>query len=228
MNSSVANGETEPQDARRWLALVVLLVGTLLPPLDFFIVNVALPTIREDMQATTDVAQLVVSVYAAAYAVTLILGGRLGDIYGRKRCFIAGMLVFGCASLVCGLALSPVMLVLGRALQGISAAVMAPQSLAFIHALFPAHEKGRALSFYGATFGLASVCGQVLGGVLVSADIFGMSWRSVFLINLPIIAVAVPAALKLLGRTRWPGPHAWISRCALAGWWVVVFGCAAH
>lgn len=198
MNSSVANADTESPDSRRWLALAVLLVGTLLPPLDFFIVNVALPAIREDMRASPGVAQLVVSVYATAYAVTLILGGRLGDIHGRKRCFMAGMLSFGVASALCGLASSPTMLVVGRALQGVSAAVMAPQSLAFIHALFPAHEKGRALSLYGATFGLASVTGQLLGGVLVSADLFGVGWRSVFLINLPIIALAIPAALKLL------------------------------
>jgi MFS family permease len=94
-------------DPRRWLALAVLLTGTLLPPLDFFIVNVALPAIRADLQASSDVSQLVISVHAAAYAVTLILGGRLGDLFGRKRIFIAGMFGFGVASVLCGLALSP-------------------------------------------------------------------------------------------------------------------------
>lgn len=155
---------TPAPDARRWLALAVLLTGTLLPPLDFFIVNVALPAIRTDLQASSDVAQLVISVYAAAYAVTLILGGRLGDLYGRKRVFMAGMLGFGAASALCGLAASPGMLIAGRLLQGISAAIMAPQSLASIHAIFPPSEKNRALSLYGATFGLASVGGQLLGG----------------------------------------------------------------
>lgn len=184
------------------MALVVLLTGTLLPPLDFFIVNVALPAIRTDMHATSDVAQLVVSVYAAAYAVTLILGGRLGDLYGRKRAFMLGMLGFGMASALCGLAPSTEMLVVGRLLQGISAAVMAPQSLACIHALFPASEKNLALSLYGATFGLASVGGQLLGGVMVSADLFGLGWRTIFLINLPVILCAMPAAWALLRENR--------------------------
>ncbi|OZI61187.1 MFS transporter [Bordetella genomosp. 11] len=189
-------------DSRRWLALVVLLTGTLLPPLDFFIVNVALPAIRTGLQASSDVSQLVISVYAAAYAVTLILGGRLGDLYGRKRVFVLGMLGFGAASALCGLAPSPGMLVVGRLFQGISAAIMAPQALASIHAIFPASEKNRALSLYGATFGLASVGGQLLGGVLVSTSPWGLGWRSVFLINLPIIVCAVPAALVLLRESR--------------------------
>ena len=189
-------------DPRRWLALCVLLAGTLLPPLDFFIVNVALPAIQADLQATPALAQLVVSVYAAAYAVTLILGGRLGDLYGRKRMFLAGMLGFGAASALCGCAPSPGVLVAGRLLQGISAAVMAPQSLASIHAIFPAEEKSRALGIYGATFGAASVAGQLLGGLLVSADLFGLGWRMVFLINLPVIALAVPAAISWVRDSR--------------------------
>jgi MFS family permease len=194
--------ERAAPDARRWLALVVLLTGTLLPPLDFFIVNVALPAMRADLRASSDVAQLVISVYAAAYAVTLILGGRLGDLYGRKRVFIIGMLGFGLASALCGMAPSPTVLIVGRLLQGISAAIMAPQSLASIHALFPAGEKNRALSLYGATIGLASVGGQLLGGLLVTANPLGLGWRSVFLINLPIIAIALPAAVVLLRDTR--------------------------
>jgi MFS family permease len=187
---------------RRWFALAVLLIGTLLPPLDFFIVNVALPSIRTDLHAPAAVSQLVVSVYAAAYAVTLILGGRLGDIFGRKRSFIIGMLGFCIASALCGLATSPIMLVIGRLFQGVTAAVMGPQSLATIHSIFPANEKNRALSLYGATFGLAAVFGQLLGGVLVSANLWGLGWRCVFLINIPIIIFAVPATFILLKENR--------------------------
>jgi MFS family permease len=197
-----ATSPRDGADPRRWLALCVLLAGTLLPPLDFFIVNVALPAIQTDLQATPSLAQLVVSVYAAAYAVTLILGGRLGDLYGRKRMFIVGMLGFGVASALCGCAPSPGVLVAGRLLQGISAAIMAPQSLASIQAIFPAREKSRALGMYGATFGAASVAGQLLGGLLVSADLFGLGWRTVFLINLPIIALAVPAAISWVRDSR--------------------------
>ncbi|SDI81253.1 MFS transporter [Mucilaginibacter gossypii] len=202
--SSFENQKIEKNiaDPRRWMALAVLLTGTLLPPLDFFIVNVALPAIRRDLHASPADSQLVVSVYAAAYAVTLILGGRLGDIYGRKRVFIFGMLGFGIASALCGFAPSPAVLVAGRLLQGVAAAVMGPQSLASIHAIFPAEEKNRALSFYGATFGLASVAGQLLGGVLISADLFGLGWRSIFLINLPVVVLAIPAASILLRENR--------------------------
>lgn len=202
MNMLTQTSATAAPDPRRWLALGVLLTGTLLPPLDFFIVNVALPAIRADLRASADVSQLVISVYAAAYAVTLILGGRLGDLYGRKRIFIGGMLGFGAASALCGLAPSPGALVVGRLLQGISAALMAPQSLASIHAMFPASEKNRALGLYGATFGLAAVGGQLLGGVLVSVSPWALGWRSVFLINLPIVVCAVPAALALLRESR--------------------------
>ncbi|VTU22953.1 Spectinomycin tetracycline efflux pump [Variovorax sp. PBS-H4] len=202
MTTLTPTAEAAAPDSRRWLALTVLLTGTLLPPLDFFIVNVALPAIRAGMQASSDVSQLVISVYATAYAVTLILGGRLGDLYGRKRVFVGGMLGFGVASALCGLAPSPGMLVVGRLLQGICAAIMAPQSLASIHAIFPASEKNGALSLYGATFGLASVGGQLLGGVLVSTSPWGLGWRTVFLINLPIIVFAVPAALVLLRESR--------------------------
>ena len=202
MNLLSINPNPNLTDPRRWLALAVLLSGTLLPPLDFFIVNVTLLSIQSDLHASAGVAQLVVSVYAMAYAVTLILGGRLGDLYGRRRTFVAGMFGFGLASALCGFATSPSMLIFGRLLQGISAAVMAPQSLASIHALFPASEKGRALGLYGATFGLASVGGQLLGGLLVTADIWNMGWRSVFLINLPVIALAIPAALILVRETR--------------------------
>lgn len=188
-------------DSRRWAALAVLLTGTLLPPLDFFIVNVTLPNIRSDLNASPDVAQLVVSVYATAYAVTLILGGRLGDLFGRRRAFVLGMIGFGVASTICGFATSASVLVVGRLLQGVSAAVMAPQALASIHALFTMNQKARALGLYGATFGLASVGGQLLGGLLVSIDLWGMGWRSVFLINIPIIVLAVPAALMLVRET---------------------------
>ncbi|SAL00329.1 MFS transporter [Caballeronia fortuita] len=189
-------------DPRRWAALCVLLTGTLLPPLDFFIVNVTLPVIRSQLGASDALTQLVVSVYAAAYAVTLILGGRLGDLYGRRKVYIGGMLGFGLASAVCGLATSASVLIVGRLLQGVAAAITAPQSLASIHAIFPAEEKSRALGFYGATFGLASVGGQILGGALVSLDLLGLGWRSVFLINLPVIVVAVPAAMKLLSESK--------------------------
>ena len=193
---------TDTPDPRRWAALVVLLAGSFLPPLDFFIVNTALPSIRAGLHASSATVQLVVSGYAASYAVFLITGGRLGDLYGRRRVFAAGLLGFAGASAICGVAWSPAVLIVGRVLQGVTAAVMAPQSLASIHALFPTNEKARALGYYGTTFGLAAVIGQMLGGALIAANPFGFGWRSIFLVNLPVAAFAIPAALLLIRESR--------------------------
>lgn len=193
---------TDTPDPRRWAALVVLLAGSFLPPLDFFIVNTTLPSIRASLHASSATVQLVISGYAASYAVFLIAGGRLGDLYGRRRVFAAGLLGFAGASVICGVAWSPAVLIAGRVLQGVTAAVMAPQSLASIHALFPANEKAKALGYYGTTFGLASVVGQMLGGALIAANPFGLGWRSVFLVNLPVAAFAIPAALLLIRENR--------------------------
>ncbi|MCA2436746.1 MFS transporter [Rhizobium leguminosarum] len=189
-------------DRRRWLGLIVLLAGAFLPPLDFFIVNVALPSIRDDFQASSSMMQLVVSAYATTYAVMLITGGRLGDLYGRRNTFLWGMGMFAAASLLCGASWSPVSLVAGRVLQGFSAAIMAPQALASINAIFPDDEKPQALSLYSLTFGLASMAGLFLGGALIALDIFGLGWRAIFLINIPVIAIAIPSAYSLLKETR--------------------------
>jgi len=198
----IAPAETDSLDRRRWAALAVLLVGAFLAPLDFFIVNVAMPSITGGLHASAADAQLVISAYAVAYAVFLITGGRLGDIFGRKSVFLAGLAGFALASALCGLAWSPASLIMGRLLQALAAAAMAPQALASIHALFPPHERARALSIYAFTLGLSSIAGQLLGGALVGADIGGLGWRLVFLINLPVSAAAFVAAIPLLRQTR--------------------------
>lgn len=187
---------------RRWLAFAVLLAGAFLPPLDFFIVNVALPSIRQGLGATPAQIEWVISAYAATYAVFLITGGRLGDLFGRRRVFLAGMAGFGLASLICGLATTPQVLIAGRVLQGLSAAAMAPQGLASIHALFPEQERSQALAVYGAALGFAAVVAQVLGGVLIAADLFGLQWRVIFLLNLPIVAAVFLAGIPFLPDTR--------------------------
>ncbi|WP_448953155.1 MFS transporter [Labrys neptuniae] len=189
-------------DPRRWSALAVLLVGAFLAPLDFFIVNVAMPAIATGLHSTASDVQLVISAYSAIYAVFLITGGRLGDIYGRKAIFMAGLAAFAAASALCGLAWSPTVLIVARMLQGLAAAAMAPQALASVHALFPAHERGRALGIYGVALGLSSIIGQLLGGALVGADLDGFGWRLIFLINLPISLIAFLAAIPLLRETR--------------------------
>ena len=207
MSTLAASVPTEAAlpDPNRWAALVILLTGAFLAPLDFFIVNVAMPSITAGLTATEADVQLVISGYAIVYAVFLITGGRLGDIFGRKSIFLIGLAGFALASAFCGLAWSPLTLILARLLQALAAAAMAPQALASVHALFPAHERGRALSIYGVTLGLSSIVGQLLGGALVQADLFGMGWRLIFLINLPISIVAFIAAIPLLRETR--GAH---------------------
>ena len=187
-------------EPRRWAMFVILLVGAFLPPLDFFIVNVALPAIQDELSASSSAEQLVISSYAAVYAVTLITGGRLGDIYGRGKMFFIGLIGFAAASLLCGLAWSPWVLISGRVLQGATAAIMAPQALASVQAIFPEAEKPFALSIYGAVFGLASVIGQVVGGILISADLF----RAIFLVNLPVALLVILFGLPLLKETRAP------------------------
>src|SRR5271168_3086286 len=200
--ASAALDAGDALDPHRWAALAILLTGAFLAPLDFFIVNVAVPSITTGLGARAADVQLVISGYAVVYAVFLITGGRLGDIFGRKSTFLAGLAGFALASAFCGLAWSPLTLVLARLLQAFAAAAMAPQALASVHALFPAHERGRALSIYGVVIGFSSIAGQLLGGALVAADLGGFGWRLIFLINLPVAIGAFVAAIPLLRDTR--------------------------
>jgi EmrB/QacA subfamily drug resistance transporter len=181
--------------AARWAAFAVLLVGGFLSPLDFFIVNVALPSVRDDLAATPAQVQLVISGYAASYAVFMITGGRLGDLYGRRRLFLLGVAGFAAMSALCGFAPSAGVLVIGRVLQGLAASMLGPQVLASIRALYADAELGRALGLYGAMIGLAAAAGQFLGGFLTQLDIFGLGWRAVFLINLPVGLLTLVGAL---------------------------------
>jgi EmrB/QacA subfamily drug resistance transporter len=179
-----------------------MLAGGLLPSVDFFIVNVSLPSIHTSLAASPAEVQLVVSGYAAAYAVFLITGGRLGDLYGRRRLFLIGMAGFVITNALCGVATTPLQLVGGRVLQGCAAAMLAPQVLGSIRALFPSEDElARALSFYGVTMGLAASIGQFSGGALVEWSPFGLGWRTVFLMKLPIGIPAMLAAWWLVPET---------------------------
>ncbi len=203
-----ASTATPLSPAARWAAFLVLLVGGFLPPLDFFVVNVALPSVRDALGASPAQVQLVISGYAASYAVFLITGGRLGDLFGRRKLFIIGLAAFTATSALCGFAPTAGILVVGRVLEGVAAAMLGPQVLAAIRSLYEDHELGRALGLYGAMIGLAAAAGQFLGGFLTQLDLFGLGWRSVFLINLPIGIVTVLGALAFVprigraGRTR--------------------------
>ena len=182
--------------------IIVLLMGAFLPPLDFYIVNLALPAIGNGLRTTGGQLQLIVSCYASAYAVFLITGGRLGDLYGRKQMFMAGMTGFIIASAICGFAPNGSILILGRILQGASAAVMAPQVLATIRTIFSVAEQPRIIGLYGSVFGFASIVGQLFGGALITLHPLGLTWQSIFLINIPIGAVALGGAMRFLPEAR--------------------------
>ncbi|MEU6505066.1 MFS transporter [Streptomyces sp. NPDC046942] len=189
------------------LGLFTVLLAAALPLIDFFIVNVALPTIGRDLAASEAVLELVVAGYGVAYAVLLVLGGRLGDLFGRRRLFLGGMAAFGLTSLACGVAPDAWTLVAARIAQGASAAAMLPQVLATIQATTSGARRAKAMSLYGATAGLAMVAGQILGGVLVAADIAGTGWRSVLLVNVPVVVVGYVLALRVVPETRSQRPE---------------------
>ncbi|MER6448057.1 MFS transporter [Streptomyces venezuelae] len=190
------------------LGLFTVLLGAALPLVDFFIVNVALPSIERDLAAGPALLELVVGGYGVAYAVLLVLGGRVGDSLGRRRLFLLGMAAFGVTSLACGLAPTAWTLVGARVAQGAAAALMLPQVLATIQATTEGPRRARALSLYGATGGLSMVAGQILGGVLVAADIGGTGWRAVFLVNVPVVLLGLVLAARTVPDTRAGRPAA--------------------
>ncbi|MEV5103203.1 MFS transporter [Streptomyces massasporeus] len=196
-----------PPPALGGLGLFAVLLAAALPLVDFFIVNVALPTIGTDLAASESVLELVVAGYGVSYAVLLVLGGRLGDLFGRRRLFLAGMAAFGATSLACGLAPGAWSLVAARVAQGASAAAMLPQVLATIQATTTGPRRAKAMGLYGATAGLSMVAGQILGGVLVAADIAGTGWRSVFLVNVPVVLAGLVLAVRVVPETRSPRPE---------------------
>ncbi|WP_442816319.1 MFS transporter [Streptomyces sp. NBC_01233] len=188
--------------------LFTVLLGAALPLIDFFIVNVALPSIEHDLSAGPALLELVVGGYGVAYAVLLVLGGRVGDSLGRRRLFLVGMAAFGVTSLACGLAPNAWSLVAARIAQGAASALMLPQVLATIQATTEGPRRARAMSLYGATAGLSMVAGQILGGVLVAADLAGTGWRAVFLVNVPVVLLGLVLAVRTVPDTRAGRPEA--------------------
>jgi len=207
---STPTATTEPgrvpgdADPRRWVALAVVLIAGFMQLVDISIVNVAIPSIQRDLDATYAQIQWVLAGYQLAFAVMLITGGRLGDIFGRKRLFMTGMAGFTVASALCGLAQNPGMLIGSRVLQGLMGAIMFPQILSVIQVTFPPRERGTAYGMFGATIGLATITGPLVGGLLIEADLFGLEWRPIFLVNVPIGIAALAAATRFLVESRAP------------------------
>ncbi|SEQ65281.1 drug resistance transporter, EmrB/QacA subfamily [Lentzea xinjiangensis] len=193
-------------DKRRWAAFVIMTVAVFMDMLDGSIVNVALPSIQRDLGASFGQLQWITAGYVFAFAVTLITGGRLGDIYGRRKMFQLGVLGFAVSSLLCGIAMDPGMLVGARLLQGLSAGLMVPQVLSIIHVTFPDNEKGKVFAVHGMVGGVAATVAPLIGGVLVAANIFGWDWRPIFLINVPIGIVGYFMGWKFIPESK--APHA--------------------
>jgi EmrB/QacA subfamily drug resistance transporter len=185
---------TRAINGRPWLGLSVLLLAGFVTIFDLFVVIVAIPSMQAGLGASFAQIGFIVAGYELAFGVLLITGGRLGDLFGRRRLFVIGMAGFTVASALCGLAPNANFLIGARVLQGLAAALLFPQVYASIRVNFDDDDSRRAFGLLGMTLGLAAIAGQVLGGWLVHADLFGLGWRSIFLINVPIGLFAIAAA----------------------------------
>lgn len=194
----------DPADSRRWIALAIVMTAAFMDLVDVTIVNIAIPSITRDTGASFTSIQWITAGYALAFAAGLITGGRLGDIYGRKRLFLIGIGGFTLASALCGFAANPEMLVASRILQGGTAALMVPQVLSIVHATFPAHERGKVFGLFGAIVGLGAVSGPLLGALLTEWNLFGLEWRPIFLINLPVGIAGLLLGRKFISESKAP------------------------
>lgn len=191
-------------DPRRWIALMVVLIAGFMDLLDVTIVNVAIPSILKDLHATYAQIEWIVNGYMLGFATVLITGGRLGDIFGRRRLFLVGVAGFTAASAVCGVAASPAMLIGARFVEGAMAGLMVPQILAIIHVTFPARERGKVFGVWGGVLGSASAAGLVAGGLLLRWNIAGLHWRPIFLVNVPVGLAALAAGWFVVRESRSP------------------------
>ena len=183
-------------DPRRWKALAVTLVAGFMTLLDVSIVNVAVPSIEQGLDASSSQIQWVLTGYAVAFALVLVPSGRLGDSYGRKRLWMVGLVVFTLSSLACGLVQDATLLAVARVAQGFGAGMLNPQNTALIQTLFSGRERARAFGIFGATVGISTAVGPVLGGALIQLVPGDYGWRSVFLINVPIGVVGLLLAWR--------------------------------
>ncbi len=204
--------QAAPSPAMGRLGLAVLLSGGFITIFDLFVVNVAIPSMQSTLSASFAQISFIIAAYELAYGVLLIAGSRLGDRHGRRRLFMLGMAGFALASALCGVAPTADTLIAARVLQGMAAAMLFPQVYALIRVSYQGHERRRAFGLLGMTLGLAAIAGQVLGGWIVHADLFGLAWRSIFLLNVPVgllawrLARHIPESREPSGaRMDWPG-----------------------
>src|SRR3954451_15322056 len=190
----------------RWVALFVILAVEVMDLLDSLVTTIAGPVIRTELGGSLSLIQWLGATYTLSMAIGLLTGGRLGDIFGRRRMFLIGAAGFTAASLLCALAWSPGVLIGARAVQGLFGALMLPQGLGMIKQMFSPSEQAKAFGAFGPVMGLGAVGGPILAGWLVDADYFGTGWRMIFLINLPLGLAATLAGLRYLPESRSPHP----------------------
>ncbi|CAH0276739.1 MFS transporter [Chryseobacterium sp. Bi04] len=189
----------------KYLKLLIVLSGQLLTIMDIFIINVSIPSIQRDIHASNGEMQLMISSYLIGFASFLITGGRMGDLYGRKKVFILGLMFFMLSSVGCGISGSSGQLITARFIQGVSAALMAPQVLSMIQILFPGHEeRTEAMGWYGITIGIGTIAGQFFGGYFSSLSFMQEPWRLIFLMNVPICILSVFLSIKILDESKTP------------------------
>src|SRR5712691_4497590 len=189
-----------PSDGRKWLVLVAMVFGLFMPMLDNLVVNVALPTIQHQLGAGVSGLQWIIDAYTLTFASFMLTGGALGDLYGRKRFFMSGLVVFTFGSLMCGLSTSIGQLISFRAVQGLGAAMLLPGSLSIITATFSGKERGAAIGIWAAVSGLAIAIGPVVGGFLVEH----VSWQSIFFVNVPVGIVGLTMTYFVVRESKDP------------------------
>lgn len=188
--------------SNKWFALTIVLTAPLLYVIDIFIINMAIPGIQQGVHATNGEMQLVIAGYLLGSASLLIIGGRAGDYLGKKKVFLWGMMLFTLSSCCCGLSQTAMQLNIMRFFQGVSSALMVPQSIAYIQVLFTdPKERAKAIGWYGATLSIAAIIGQILGGWLVDTHLVVAGWRLIFFINLPVGIAATWAIARFLPET---------------------------
>jgi MFS family permease len=207
--SSTESAAVQAVSGRPWspapggrLALLVLMSGTFVVVLDFFIVNVAFPLIQSRLHAGAGAIEWIVAGYGLTFASFLIMAGRLGDHLGRRRALAAGLLVFTLSSAACGLAPDPGILIASRAVQGLAAAMISPNVLALIGVLYSGAARARAIGIYAATLGAGAVSGQLIGGLLIAWNVAGLGWRTIFFINVPVGLGAVVLLQRVVPESR--------------------------
>ncbi|MFF9350708.1 MFS transporter [Streptomyces sp. NPDC014734] len=201
-SSTVDRPADRSNDRPPRMPLIIVLIGGFIAFLDFFVVNVAVPSIQNGLDAGASETQLVMVGYGAALCVGLITGGRMGDLFGPRRMFLIGLALFTVASTACGFAPGIRPLIAARVVQGLSSALLAPQVLAIVSHLYTGEARNRAFGAYGLMLGLSGLCGQLIGGALIALDVAGLGWRTVFLVNIPIGLVILALTPRIVPDIR--------------------------